>query len=370
MGRHRHVALWTGTHMLVWGGEQSEQSFQPEGARYGPADDSWASLAYSGGFLDATAVWTGSELITWGGVLNDRHDNLYRWEVASYALSGDLDGDGICNASDVCPLDSDPAQLDADGDGTGDACDPCPFDPRNDDADGDLVCDVLDNCLGTSNPSQTNSDSDELGDACDNCALVDNIDQTDSDLDVVVAPTSWAVSAIASSEFSPTEYSAMQATGAPDSLACSDDERSWSPATGGADPEWIELTYDPVLRPTGVVVHETNTSPPFAPGATGFVTQIDLIDTDGAYHSVFSGPDTTLCGGQLVVSWPATAYDVAGVRVSTAVPGYEEIDAVGLSTNVVTPHPDGVGDVCDNCPGVHNPDQADSDQDGTGDACE
>ena len=36
----------------------------------------------------------------------------------------DGDGDGVCNALDVCPADPDPAQGDLDADGLGDACDP------------------------------------------------------------------------------------------------------------------------------------------------------------------------------------------------------------------------------------------------------
>jgi hypothetical protein len=48
--------------------------------------------------------------------------------------ASDADGDGIPDASDLCPTVFDPirpldrgAQPDADGDGLGDACDPCPF---------------------------------------------------------------------------------------------------------------------------------------------------------------------------------------------------------------------------------------------------
>ena len=37
----------------------------------------------------------------------------------------DSDGDGTCDAIDVCPLVSDPDQRDDDGDGVGNACDPC-----------------------------------------------------------------------------------------------------------------------------------------------------------------------------------------------------------------------------------------------------
>jgi hypothetical protein len=37
----------------------------------------------------------------------------------------DADGDLVCDADDLCPMDADASQDDADGDGRGDACDPC-----------------------------------------------------------------------------------------------------------------------------------------------------------------------------------------------------------------------------------------------------
>jgi hypothetical protein len=41
------------------------------------------------------------------------------------AICRDGDGDGVCDADDVCPAVADPGQEDADHDGLGDACDPC-----------------------------------------------------------------------------------------------------------------------------------------------------------------------------------------------------------------------------------------------------
>src|SRR5262249_6593649 len=69
LARSRHVSVWTGSEMLVWGG-QREVLPLAAGARYDPATDGWSPLASAGQPLartDATAVWTGSRMIIWGG---------------------------------------------------------------------------------------------------------------------------------------------------------------------------------------------------------------------------------------------------------------------------------------------------------------
>jgi N-acetylneuraminic acid mutarotase len=78
--RGQHTATWTGTEMLVWGGVLSRCSDQGclystnTGGRYNPATDTWSPMSTVGapsGRRRHTAIWTGSELIIWGGVGND-----------------------------------------------------------------------------------------------------------------------------------------------------------------------------------------------------------------------------------------------------------------------------------------------------------
>ena len=65
------------------------------------------------------------------------------WELA---LTPDIDGDGVVDVLDNCPLVANPDRADGDGDGVGDACDNCP---------------------AVANPDQRDLDGDGLGDACD-----------------------------------------------------------------------------------------------------------------------------------------------------------------------------------------------------------
>jgi hypothetical protein len=66
--RQFHTAVWTGSEMIVWGGNTSS-GFLNTGGRYSPATDSWISTSTTNaptGRWHHTAVWTGSEMIVWG----------------------------------------------------------------------------------------------------------------------------------------------------------------------------------------------------------------------------------------------------------------------------------------------------------------
>lgn len=67
--RHSHTAVWTGTHVIVWGGFGSGD--RNDGAKYDPVTDVWTPISMLGAptarYLH-TAVWTGTKMIVWGGV--------------------------------------------------------------------------------------------------------------------------------------------------------------------------------------------------------------------------------------------------------------------------------------------------------------
>ncbi|MCM2272326.1 MAG: M12 family metallo-peptidase [candidate division Zixibacteria bacterium] len=99
---------------------------------------------------------------------------------------GDLDGDGVADVVDNCPLVANPLQSDVDGDGVGDACDNCSLansDQRDYDADG--IGDLCDSCPSAYDPSQADLDGDGRGDACDLCPTIFNPLDPDADSDLV-----------------------------------------------------------------------------------------------------------------------------------------------------------------------------------------
>ena len=62
------AAVWSGSEMIVWGGDDTSQAFV-DGAAYNPATDAWRTLpdAPIDGATYAAAVWTGNEMVVVGG---------------------------------------------------------------------------------------------------------------------------------------------------------------------------------------------------------------------------------------------------------------------------------------------------------------
>jgi len=73
-GRSSHTAVWTGSEMIVWGGQAGPDlgHYFNTGGRYHPGMDSWtptSTVNAPDGRYRHTAVWTGNEMIVWGGIL-------------------------------------------------------------------------------------------------------------------------------------------------------------------------------------------------------------------------------------------------------------------------------------------------------------
>jgi beta-lactamase regulating signal transducer with metallopeptidase domain len=149
----------------------------------------------------------------------------------------------------------------------------------------------------------------------------------------------WAVAAEASSTYaqprsrslngrsSKRAYGPEQATGEPDTPEAGDFPTAWASLTADGQDEWLELEYAQAVKPTAVHVHET-----FNPGA---LYKVSVFKQDGTEVEVWKGNDPTPIGSGKGISVIPIKVDFKTKRVkiylaSKDVPGWNEIDAVGL----------------------------------------
>ncbi|MDA7525226.1 galactose oxidase [Verrucomicrobia bacterium] len=68
--RSEHTAVWSGSRMIIWGGQSNGTVFA-DGALYDPVSDTWQPVAATGapdGRGEHNAVWTGTEMIVLNGM--------------------------------------------------------------------------------------------------------------------------------------------------------------------------------------------------------------------------------------------------------------------------------------------------------------
>jgi hypothetical protein len=118
-----------------------------------------------------------------------------------------------------------------------------------------------------------------------------------------------------------------QATGPPDTPGAGDFTTAWASLTPDGQDEWLMLEYAEPILPAAVLVHET-----YNPGA---LVRVTVFKLDGEEVEVWKGKDPTAQGAGRGVSEIAVDVDFKTNRVkiyldSKAVPGWNEIDTVGL----------------------------------------
>ena len=124
-----------------------------------------------------------------------------------------------------------------------------------------------------------------------------------------------------------TNWSPRQATGAPDTPSAGDYATAWAAASPDAAGDWLELTYTNTVIPRSVKVFETDN-----PGA---VCRVTAFKPDGTEVEAWKGVDPTpvsvsLGTSDIPLSIPFATKRIRIYLASEKVPGWNEIDAVGL----------------------------------------
>jgi hypothetical protein len=136
----------------------------------------------------------------------------------------------------------------------------------------------------------------------------------------------FATGATASSQYSETSWSAMQATSAPDTAGCGDLSSAWA-SLYSSGKNWLLLTYGQPVIPTHIVIYQT-----FNPGA---VSLVEVLDEAGNSIVVYETHPTIVsqCPHMLEIEVKDVNTLVRSVRVTidqSTHNDWSEIDAVQL----------------------------------------
>jgi hypothetical protein len=90
--RNTHVVVWTGTRMIVWGGETPGYNYMNTGGIYDPETDTWTGATT---LVNApsprgnlAAVWTGTRMLLWGGEDPSKFNTGYFYDPVLNAWTG------------------------------------------------------------------------------------------------------------------------------------------------------------------------------------------------------------------------------------------------------------------------------------------
>ena len=141
----------------------------------------------------------------------------------------------------------------------------------------------------------------------------------------------WAIQATANSEYSSDQWSAAKLVGPPDVYPrYGDINGAWAAqqARQNSDDLYIELTYEQAVVVEYVDIYET-----YNPGA---VVKIELIDSTNTVYGMWRGVAEAAPKESRVFRIANSQVNIPVNRVriyldGKAVPGYNEIDAVGLT---------------------------------------
>ena len=226
-----------------------------------------------------------------------------------------------------CP---DGEEIDTDRDGVGDGCDNCRLRaiPGQNESDGDGDGDLCDNCPDAANPRQEDADRDHAGDACDPC--------TDTDHDGRGNPGFPLNSCAMDNCPDVANPSQAEADGDGVGDAC-------DPCTDTDRDGFGDAGYAANACPTDNCISVANPDQGDADADAIGDACDPCVDTD---HDGFGDP-----------GFPASSCAA---------------DNCPHVSNDAQPDADGdaLGDACDNCVATANADQADTNHDGSGDACQ